>query len=222
MNFCDINPFVRFAEYIYHNRPNGHSVFIKDCRIFYTISGKADMFIENQHYELFPNSLLYCAAGSIYKIQSSGAKLISLNFDLTQKDNFHTEYYPRISIQKNKPVPSIDWETVNDCEFLNSHLFLMNADDVLEPLKKIMREFYTQAMTVWQMWYVAKIPMFYMVKNIFMKKFSDFVLKFLPTPFSRQILWEQRCFTVRPENLSVKVTERWYSIYTAVPAPLPS
>ena len=144
MNFCDINPFLRFAEYIYHNRPNGHSVFIKDCRIFYTISGKADMFIENQHYELFPNSLFYCAAGSIYKIQSSGAKLISLNFDLTQKDNFHTEYYPRISIQKNKPVPSIDWETVNDCEFLNSHLFLMNADDVLEPLKKILREFSTQ------------------------------------------------------------------------------
>ena len=144
MIFCDINPFVRFAEYIYHNRPIGHSVFVKDCRIFYTISGKADIFIENQHYELIPNSLFYCAAGSVYKIQSSGAKLISLNFDLTQKHNSHTEYYPRVNVREYQSIPSIDWEQVGDCEFLNSHLFLISADDCLEPLKKILREFSIQ------------------------------------------------------------------------------
>lgn len=144
MNFCDINPFIRFAEYIYHNRAEGHSVFVKDCRIFYTISGKADIFIENQHYELIPNSLFYCAAGSVYKIQSSGSRLISLNFDLTQRDNTHTEFYPRISIHDNQPVPSINQEHISDCEFINSHLFLANADDFLEPLKKILREFSTQ------------------------------------------------------------------------------
>lgn len=144
MNFCDINPFVRFAEYIDHNRPIGHAVFVKDCRIFYLVSGKADMFIENQHYELVPDSLFYCVAGSVYKIQSSGARLISLNFDLTQENNAHTEYYSRVSIRENHPIPSINLETVSDCDFVNSHLFLMNADDVLEPLKKILREFSTQ------------------------------------------------------------------------------
>ena len=90
MNFCEINPFIRFAEYISHNNATENPVFVKDCRIFYTISGKADIFIENQHYELVPNSLFYCSAGSVYNIQSSGARLISLNFDLTQKDNSHT------------------------------------------------------------------------------------------------------------------------------------
>lgn len=144
MNFCDINPFIRFAEYIYHNRPNGHSVFIKDCRIFYTISGNAEIFIENEHYHMVPNSLFYCAAGSIYKIQSSGARLISLNFDLTQDNNSHTEYFSRISVHDSQPAPSIAWEQINDCEFMNSHLFLTNADDFLEPLKKILREFSTQ------------------------------------------------------------------------------
>lgn len=63
---------------------------------------------------------------------------------MTQKHNSHTEYYSRVSIRENQPVPSIDLETVNDCDFVNSHLFLMNADDFLEPLKKILREFSTQ------------------------------------------------------------------------------
>ena len=144
MNFCDINPFIRFAEQIFHSRPNGRSVFVRDCRIFYTISGKADMFIENQHYELVPNSLFYCTSGSVYKIQSNGARLISLNFDLTQKNNKHTEYYSRITIRKNQTLPNVVIEPINDCTFINSHIFLPNADEFLEPLKKILREFSTQ------------------------------------------------------------------------------
>lgn len=144
MNFCDINPFIRFAEYIFHHRSPEYPVFVKDCRIFYALSGKADIFIENQHYELVPNSLFYCSTGSIYNIQSVGAKLISLNFDLTQSDNTHPEIYSRVTVLPNEPAPSMNLDMISDSEFINSHLFLANADEFKEPLKKILNEFSTQ------------------------------------------------------------------------------
>lgn len=144
MNFCDINPFIRFAECIYHRRETDKPVLIKDCRIFFTISGHAEIFIENQHYELIPNSLFYCRAGSIYNIHSTGAELISLNFDLTQQRNDHIAPYSRISVQENKSIPTIAFDNVNDSEFINSHLFITGANEYAEPLKKILEEYSTQ------------------------------------------------------------------------------
>ncbi|MBQ8803686.1 MAG: helix-turn-helix transcriptional regulator [Tyzzerella sp.] len=144
MNFCDINPFIRFAEYVFHPRLPENPVFVKDCRILYVISGEAELFIENQHYELIPNSLFYCSAGHTYIMQSSGVKILALNFDLTQRDNVHTEFYPRISLSDKEHIPSINLETVDDSEFINSHLFIANANDCLNPLKKILNEFSMQ------------------------------------------------------------------------------
>lgn len=141
MNFCEINPFIRFAEYVFHPRLPKNPVFVRDCRILYVISGKADVFIENQHYELIPNSLFYCSAGSYYTIESSGVKIIALNFDLTQRDNMHTEFYPRISISDKTSLPILELETVEDSEFINSHLYITNAEHCLELINKILNEF---------------------------------------------------------------------------------
>ena len=105
MNFCDINPFIRFAERIYHNRTSSKSVVVKDCRIFYLISGKAEIFIENEHYDFMPGSIFYCRAGSMYNIQTVHAELISLNFDLTQANNSRIIPYSRTTIRDIKPIP---------------------------------------------------------------------------------------------------------------------
>ncbi len=144
MNFCDINPFIRFAEYINLCKVEKHPVIIKDCRIFYNISGIADIFIENQHYKCVPNSLFYCRPGSIYTLKSTGVKLISLNFDLTQKRNTHTVADSPISVLNNHSIPSVDFDNVSDSEFINSHLFVTHADECSEPLQKILDEFSTQ------------------------------------------------------------------------------
>ena len=144
MNFCDINPFIRFASYIHLDRCVEKPVMIKDCRIFYAISGKADIFIETEHYELVPGSLFYCCPGSIYDIQSDGAEIISLNFDLTQYRNNRTTPYPVIVIQGNQSLPTIVTDNVKDNAFVNSYLFVSLANDCEELLKKILDEFSTQ------------------------------------------------------------------------------
>lgn len=144
MNFCEINPFIRFAEYVFHPRLPENPVFVKDCRILYCISGKIDIFIKNQHYELKPNSLFYCNAGNSYAMQSTGVKMIALNFDLTQHENTHLEVYPRVSLNANAPLPSLDVKTISDSEFINSHFFLENAETYLKSLHKILNEFSMQ------------------------------------------------------------------------------
>lgn len=144
MNFCDINPFVRFAEPLYLDKFESNSTIVKDCRIFYCISGVVDIFIENQHYECVPNSLFYCCEGNIYSIKSNKAELICLNFDLTQKRNRHLAPYTPITVSKNKPVKNITFDDVSDSEFINSHLFVTLAEECEEPLRKILDEFSIQ------------------------------------------------------------------------------
>lgn len=144
MNFCDINPFIRFAEPIYLNKFESNTIMVKDCRIFYCISGIANIFIENQHYECIPNSLFYCCAGSIYSIKSNSAELISLNFDLTQKRNHHLAPYTYITVSKTKPAKDITSDVISDSEFINSHLFVTLAEGCKEPLRKILDEFSIQ------------------------------------------------------------------------------
>jgi len=146
MNFCDINPFIRFEEYVFHPRLPKEPVFVQDCRILYAISGKADIFIETEHFELVPGSLFYCCSQNIYRMQSEGIKMIALNFDLTQCDNMHTEFYPRLSVSEHTPLPSVKCETIDDAEFMNSYLFIANADECLDTIKRILREFSIQKM----------------------------------------------------------------------------
>lgn len=144
MNFCDINPFIRFAERIYHNRTSDKSVVVKDCRIFYLISGQAEIFIENEHYNFVPGSIFYCRAGSMYNIRTVHAELISLNFDLTQVNNSRTIPYSRTTIRDSKLLPTIEYDYVSDSDFINSHLFVAHGSEYSKPLKTILEEYSTQ------------------------------------------------------------------------------
>ncbi len=144
MNFHDINPFIRFAERIFHNRISNKSVIVKDCRIFYLISGKAEIFIENEHYDFVPGSIFYCRAGSMYNIRTVHAELISLNFDLTQAKNSRIIPYSRTTIRDTKLIPTVEYDHVSDSEFINSHLFIAHGSEYFKPLKTILEEYSTQ------------------------------------------------------------------------------
>lgn len=145
MEFCDINPFIRFAETIFYHSEN-HEVQVKDCRIFYVLSGQADLFIENQHYRLVSSSLFYCCAHSRYCINSAGVTLIALNFDLTQKFNQNTTPFFPVPIARitDRISDFNTFETVSDNSCLNSHFFIPCAFSFLEALNEILSEYSTQ------------------------------------------------------------------------------
>ena len=95
IQLCDLNPYLRCAPLTYYKSAH-NPVRITDCRIFYITGGHGTIIIQNQHYELLPDSLFYCCGGSEYNIISEdGFYPICLNFDLTQAHNDCHATFPR-------------------------------------------------------------------------------------------------------------------------------
>ena len=140
MHFRDVNPFIRFAE-SFHYQSQGDLFQVMDCRLFYTISGKADFYIDEEHFELLPDSIFYCCRGKQYRIASEGIQMIVLNFDLDQSEHTHTGIYPRIQVKPFQTLPQLEHSHIEDSEYLNNYFFLSHAKDFLVPLENILNEF---------------------------------------------------------------------------------
>ena len=142
MLFSDISPFVRFAEII-HYESEGDPVFVRDCRIFYVLSGESKIHIGEHGYSLSAHTVFYCASGSTYTISSSGVDLICLNFDLTQEDRQRELPYSPVRISGD-PLPPANLCTVEDHPALNHHILLENGTPCREILDEILEEFATR------------------------------------------------------------------------------
>lgn len=143
MNLYDINPFIRFAECI-HYTSKENWVMVQDCRIFYVLSGKAELYMPDLHYSLIPGVLFYCHTANSYNLVSDGMECICLNFDLTQENNMHTTIYPRISIAGviNVSHKAVTKNThFKEDNFFSTHLFIPNAAEYLNVLNVILKEF---------------------------------------------------------------------------------
>ena len=51
MNIADVNPHIRFAEEMTYYAQNKH-VYVKDCRLFYILSGEGKIYINGNHFLL--------------------------------------------------------------------------------------------------------------------------------------------------------------------------
>ena len=141
MNFSDINPFVRIASRNYHCSREDR-VWVKDCRLFYVLSGTAELYVENQRYTMEPDTLFYCRSGICYGIVSRGIDLICVNFDLDQGNNGYLSSYPRIDARQTPP--EVSWEPVEGETFLNSWLHLPGAGQYRNALRSLLEEFSTR------------------------------------------------------------------------------
>ena len=142
MLFSEISPFVRFAEII-HYESGGDPVFVRDCRIFYVLSGEAKILIGEHGYSMAAHTVFYCAGGSTYTISSPGVDLICLNFDLTQSDRQRELPYSPVRISKD-PLPPANICSVEDQPALNHHILLESGAPCREILDGILEEFATR------------------------------------------------------------------------------
>lgn len=142
MNIIEINPFIRFASEMHYISP-GKYTYVKDCRMFYTISGNSEIYIDNKKYKLQENSLFYCCSGSRYKIISHDEfHVIALNFDLSLNYSSNTVVLPP---EEEKPDDSAIFHNhIQDSRFLNSHLFIENGIKYKPVFEDILYEFSTQ------------------------------------------------------------------------------
>lgn len=142
MLFSDILPFIRFAEIIHYASP-GIPVRVQDCRIFYILSGDAEITIGAQVYPLVPHTVFYCSAGSVYTISSTGMELISINFDLFCDGKNREQPYSPVPMSEEMRQ-TISCCSVEDQIMLNGHMFLPNAIACREFLDGILTEFTTK------------------------------------------------------------------------------
>ena len=139
MDFKDINPFIRFpcSNFEIFNTPE---LYALDCRIFYLLSGQVDVYTENGHYVMKPNSILFIASKHMYKLVSTDeVETIKINFDFNYSrsdmtlpfithqitDTAVTEDDPSAFLQKNFPP----------------YIFIENGSRYLKDLNKILKEF---------------------------------------------------------------------------------
>lgn len=143
MLFSDVAPFIRFAEII-HYESDGHPVYVRDCRIFYVLSGEARICIEDHVYPMGPHTVFYCCSGSKYTISSSGIDLICVNFDLTQDNRRREQPYSPIRLSGTGTLPPAGSCFVEDLCILNRHILLENGMACRELLEGILGEFSTR------------------------------------------------------------------------------
>ena len=143
MKLCDLNPHIRFASKIRYTSV-GSDVRVTDCRVFYTTAGLAKLRIANQVYTLQPHSLFYCPAGSTYTIEApEGFDPICLNFDMSQTHNDIIIPYPPCADSWDEMI--VFFDSIEDSDVLNGHVYIENAEDLLPVVTKILDAFTTQA-----------------------------------------------------------------------------
>lgn len=141
MKICDINPHIRFAQVINY-KTESTEVNVFDCRIFCVLSGTAEVSIENQHYVLNKNTLFYCCAGSVYTIGSeNGSNILTLNFDLDQSRNDILNCYIPHKLPDNRKIIYKNNLFVEECDFLNGHIFVKDNMRFCSDVEKIIKEF---------------------------------------------------------------------------------
>lgn len=145
MQLCDLNPYLRFAaEMLYDISYNATAVRVTDCRLFFILSGQAEIFIDERHYSLRQGDLFYCCGGSRYSIHARDSlRLISLNFDLTQAHNRQRLPLPPCRDPGKWDAMEVYGADFSDSPFLSGHLFLQNEGHLLGELQALLEEFGT-------------------------------------------------------------------------------
>lgn len=141
MKIADINPNIRFAEEITYSS-KGRNVYVKDCRLFYIISGIGKIFVQDNELLLAKNTLFYCRGGIDYIINTEkNLHLYSLNFDLSQSQRkFTMPFIPQDFQKSNKSTP-IDFCDIKDSDFLNSFFILSNGAEFKNSIAAIVNEY---------------------------------------------------------------------------------
>lgn len=127
-------PFLRYIA-LGNHLPNKSYVRAYDCRFFYVLSGKGNLFTPNGDFELYSDTLCYYPSGCSYHIQSDekeALNFISVNFDFTdyyRQDDGTLRPVPERDFDVNKERPSykfIEEEIFSEPFSLKNAVFLRN------------------------------------------------------------------------------------------------
>lgn len=138
MNVGDINPLIRFAK-IAAFPPVPQFVYSYDSRLFYVIDGTGMLIIEGKSYKLSPNDLIIWKGGKKYCFKDyNNLNMIDINFDFTQRSNFHTKSIHPAPANDFDPSLLTEPDNFSDYQIFNSHLYMNDMSNYRAPLMDIL------------------------------------------------------------------------------------
>lgn len=137
MKLCEINPFVRYALPM-RLFENAEAVSSYDCRLFYVLSGNAELVINGRKDSIREGDALLWQSGTEYKfIIEKPIKIIAVNFDYTQKNKNIKGSLSPVAVLKFNRTRILENVFFEDAEALNNPLKASDIPELKDKLKKI-------------------------------------------------------------------------------------
>lgn len=140
MEICQINPFIRFAQKIIITE-SGSESFAYDHRLFYIENGNCSININNIEYDLQKGSAVLFKSGIKYKFNiNKQMRIISVNFDYTQKSKDITEFISVAGADSYNSEKTLEKPIFSDNDALNEPIVIHCLYEISQPLNKIINE----------------------------------------------------------------------------------
>lgn len=145
MKFCDIDPFIRYAQFITITSSRQYTnIAPYDYRLFYCNGGSGIITVDGKTFEMKEGSLISWPPGfkySLLPIENKSLKLIQVNFDYTKNNR-----------NLNKPIGPHKWRVFNsdnivekvsfdDMPEFNSPIFIADMHFISRSMYNIVTEF---------------------------------------------------------------------------------
>lgn len=108
MELCELNPFIRYARTQKNINPSRQQESVcYDCRVFYFENISGTIFIGQKQYELEDKTAVYLPPETAYRFRvflGENARIIVLNFDLTQENEKLNDSLGTASVQNFNPA----------------------------------------------------------------------------------------------------------------------
>lgn len=140
----EIDPFVRSALIVPLPPGIGESLHMSyDHRLFYVLSGSAEVELAGKRTQLKPGSVVYWTAGTEYTFyyeESTQPELIAVNFDFTHGHSALVQYLPAVVPEDYEPDKCLEKICIKNAPLLNGWFVLEDGSDVFSWLQAMVRE----------------------------------------------------------------------------------
>lgn len=141
MELISCVPYIRFADQVRFVSQRGPSKTY-DCRLLYTIQGKAEVLLEGSLHTMGHGSLVMFQPGTEYTIvPKSSVTMVILDFDLTQDHTETTEFLLPCPASRFRSEDSHKVIQITDAPALNRPVYLENAVFLDSALQEIVLEY---------------------------------------------------------------------------------
>ena len=142
MRFCEIRPFVRFADTVNYSIVRSPS-YTYDSRLLFILSGEVEFTLADEvHKQLGEGAIVYFPQGTLYAFHPKGSFCgVAIDFDYTEEYKNECAIYPPILPSEYDERCVHKMSPLEDAPIFNAPFVLVDAFSMREEFSEIAGEF---------------------------------------------------------------------------------